>query len=263
MKSKIKMKTSNRIMSGGFTLIELLVVISIIAVLMAIMMPALSKVRQNAKKTLCGTNLHQISLALFCYATDNDGKFWEGIPEFEVQSDPKRGQPTLISIYSMTEVMNYGYDTEVWWCPTDIGSAHYKYYYPITQASIEDWADDGNFNMSDGNSYSNQRFGLLPSSYTFWNVWGLDSKLRTESVGKTTSEQVIVQDNVKSRPDDCFDNVNHWDKDNNRDNLYPRPPQYGEPQGGNVVLGDGHVTWRKFEDMKMQYELDGVGKYYY
>jgi prepilin-type N-terminal cleavage/methylation domain-containing protein len=55
----------------GFTLIELLVVISIIAILMAIMMPALNKVRRQAKITICGNNLKQISVGLNLYASDH------------------------------------------------------------------------------------------------------------------------------------------------------------------------------------------------
>lgn len=59
--------------SKAFTLIELLVVISIIAVLMSIMMPALTKVREQAKKSVCMSNLSQISKASYLYATDNSG----------------------------------------------------------------------------------------------------------------------------------------------------------------------------------------------
>ena len=47
----------------GFTLIELLVVIAIIAVLMAILMPALNRVREQGKRAVCLNNLHQLTLA--------------------------------------------------------------------------------------------------------------------------------------------------------------------------------------------------------
>jgi prepilin-type N-terminal cleavage/methylation domain-containing protein len=58
----------------GFTLIELLVVISIIAILMAIMMPALRKAREQAKVILCGSNQHQILVAVSTYAAANNNK---------------------------------------------------------------------------------------------------------------------------------------------------------------------------------------------
>jgi len=61
----------------GFTLIELLVVISIIAVLMSIMMPALAKVREQAKKTVCMTNLKQWGTIFAMYTNGNDNKFMQ------------------------------------------------------------------------------------------------------------------------------------------------------------------------------------------
>ncbi len=54
----------------AFTLIELLVVISIIAVLMSIMMPALSRARDQAKTVICGTRLHNVALSFSVYAED-------------------------------------------------------------------------------------------------------------------------------------------------------------------------------------------------
>jgi len=54
----------------GFTLIELLVVIAIIAILAALLLPALSKAKQSAKKANCMSNMHQIGLATVIYAGD-------------------------------------------------------------------------------------------------------------------------------------------------------------------------------------------------
>lgn len=60
--------------SEAFTLIELLVVIAIIAVLMGILMPALSRARENGKRAVCLNNSRQLTMAWMMYADDNEGK---------------------------------------------------------------------------------------------------------------------------------------------------------------------------------------------
>jgi prepilin-type N-terminal cleavage/methylation domain-containing protein/prepilin-type processing-associated H-X9-DG protein len=62
----------------GFTLIELLVVIAIIAVLMAILMPALNRAREQGKRSTCLSNLKQLTLAWIMYADENDDNLVNG-----------------------------------------------------------------------------------------------------------------------------------------------------------------------------------------
>jgi prepilin-type N-terminal cleavage/methylation domain-containing protein/prepilin-type processing-associated H-X9-DG protein len=62
----------------AFTLIELLVVISIIAILMGILMPALNRAREQGRRAVCQGNLRTLTLAWVMYADENDGKIVNG-----------------------------------------------------------------------------------------------------------------------------------------------------------------------------------------
>lgn len=74
----------------GFTLIELLVVVAIITVLIAILMPSLSRARLNARRTACAVNMRQLGMAVQMYASQYQDKvvaIWEsqrGVPWFSL-----------------------------------------------------------------------------------------------------------------------------------------------------------------------------------
>lgn len=80
----------------AFTLIELLVVISIVALLIAILLPALAKARETAKLSLCASQARQTTLALIMYSDDSDGWFprvdWGQATAFH---EPSGSKPTI------------------------------------------------------------------------------------------------------------------------------------------------------------------------
>ncbi|UCF43221.1 MAG: prepilin-type N-terminal cleavage/methylation domain-containing protein [Planctomycetota bacterium] len=83
----MKQKTSIASRKAGFTLVELLVVIAIIALLMSILMPALARVREQAKDVLCQSNLKQWALIFSMYTEDFEGYFSEAVYQDTLWSD--------------------------------------------------------------------------------------------------------------------------------------------------------------------------------
>ena len=86
------MNIKNQFRRGGFTLIELLVVIAIIAILAAILLPALAKAKEKGRRTVCINNLRQWGLAETMYLNDNEDTY----PETKIPD----GTPGVPSSYN-------------------------------------------------------------------------------------------------------------------------------------------------------------------
>lgn len=89
----------------AFTLVELLVVIGIIAVLIALLLPALIGAKKQAQKIACASNMRQIGLACLAYVAENRGCL--PIPEdwFEISSNPNTVVQQFQAIYLVTPGM--------------------------------------------------------------------------------------------------------------------------------------------------------------
>ena len=148
----------------GFTLIELLVVVSIIALLIALLLPALSQARKAALQISCASNTHQIVQAQITYAVDHDedyspdwtGETWGGSPVTLTYGNEywsERFDGTAGSLYITEEVFFCPSQTEPkyfdWWHGGDKrgpdyaqgdGIGHYQAYFELNRP---EWAPGG------------------------------------------------------------------------------------------------------------------------
>ena len=219
----------------AFTLIELLVVIAIIAILAALLLPALSTAKQKAWKVNCISNLRQLGLGLKMFADDNTGLFPEsGGNVYWGAIDSSTGKPGW-----MEQIVSYVGRTNLYSCPGNVQL-------PVTMR--------GPFNYFNG---ARAAFVLVNKEASV-----KDTAISFPSVHVLSGDTCGIP-NVSGGG--SFDPLDA-DKDDYTQNCVGGPAN-GSPYelwqvhslGQNLLFADGHSKWYKgYDTNEMTFRYDSV-----
>ncbi len=217
---------------AGFTLVELLVVIGIIAILMSLLFPALTRVRERARRALCANNMRQCMAGLFNYATSNGDKF----PPMQRGGD---GWEHVVYVSDLTynAVVQATGTGKVWTCPNSV--------------VWEDYSDSIELPMhQEPYGWLIGYFLMSGADDTPWWVGtpDLDSWISPQRIGQSGS-LVFMADTTEQTGVTYPTRGTHGPRGNVFGDV-DEPPQLTEIQGGNVGLLDGSVSWKPLSEMK-------------
>jgi prepilin-type N-terminal cleavage/methylation domain-containing protein len=239
----------------GFTLVELLVVISIIALLLAILVPALGVVRERARRVVCANNIRQAGLGIAMYASQNDGK----IPSNEEAAAYRYlwdlATPVVNAISVATGADNPDGLKKLFYCSSSkqiLTEELIENYWEPRKSGVYNYRVVGYFYMLK----RPPGFGTV----TLLGDTELVERLDMQNASKTEliTDMVLSQETRQGLMFRYVEEVRNQPMPTNHMNT-----NKDKPTGSNIFFVDQHMEWRKFDEMEMCAEGAGTIKMWF